>query len=260
MPRIILPPIPSNELAPRMRLAQKLRAAIGGNSEPNDRKGELYEIAVGLRVQQYGWLREGFQIGRDALRPGEPDQKIYIGNREVEALLRRGLDRRWHINQAKATSKQGGTQLREAIEFTLVDQVDAATEHRNAQLAGLVYAEPGGMDQVQRKVADNVMMLLREREFSAATHCTRDHLAHALELNCQRAGMAVSEATKTLDEYVRRYEDFPVAAYRTKMFDDVRKILGVSVIAINPPLVSDERVLAKALAPELTILEKLPGK
>jgi hypothetical protein len=146
-----MPSIPSIELSPRMRLAQKLRAVITSGGDFNDGKGELYEVAVGLRLQQFGWLRDGYQIGRDRLSNSESDQKLYIGNREVDSLLRQGYDRRWLIGQAKVP-EQGGTQIREAVEFVLVDQVEAAHKHRNAQLAGLVYAEPvHSIDRLQRK-------------------------------------------------------------------------------------------------------------
>jgi hypothetical protein len=260
MPQIKLPTISSNELPPRVRLAHKFQAAVAANKNTNERKGELYEVAVGIRLQQFGWLTGGYQVGRSSLHQGESDQKVYVGNSEVDGLLRRGLDRRWLITQMKSSSGEGGSQIREAVEFVLLDQVQAAKEGRGLQLAGLVYAEPTrSLDQAQRKIVENVAKLIRERDFSAATNCTRDDFAQVLELNSRKLGIPVKEAEKRLSDIARQYKDFPIAEYRRQVFADVEALLGVSLIPLNPELLP-EKHLEVLLEPELHRLEESSGK
>jgi hypothetical protein len=257
--QIKLPIIPSKELLPRVRLAHKLKAALSVDLSPNERKGELYEVAVGIRLQQFGWLTGGYQIGRQPLHDGEPDQRLYVSGNEIDALLRRGVDRRLAYRSNEGLIGRGGTQIREAIEYALVDQVQAEKEGRRGHLAGLVYAEPNRtVDQAQRKIVENVAKLIRERDFYASTNCTRDDFLHALDINSRKLGIPVKDAENRLHDIAQHYKDFPVAEYRRQVFAEVDALLGVSLTTLNPERLQEQQ-LEELLQPEFRELKKALG-
>ena len=243
-------------MLPRIRLAHKFWAAVSSNLSQNERKGELYEVAVCLTLQQFGWLTGGYQVGRVSLLESESDQKLYVGSSEVDGLLRRGHDRRWLISQIKASSGEGGSQIRQAVEFALLDQVQAEKSGHRGQLAGLVYAEPTKtVDQGERKIVENLAKLIKERDFSAATNCTSDDFLQAIDLNARKAGLSVRNATSRLNDIADNYKDRPVPEYRRQVFAEARTLLGVSLVALNPERLSEQQ-LRTMLQPELQQLEK----
>jgi hypothetical protein len=260
MSLVRLPDIPSSELAPRVRLAQKLRAA-SAIKDKNDKAGELYEIVVGLRLAQFGWLRGGYGIGRDSIPTDVTDQKVYFGGKEVDALVRKPLDRRWLINEAKISGK-AGFQIRYAIESTLVSQIEALKQGRTPELGGLVYAEEAKhIEGVLKQVSDSVIEILDTREFLPASRCTRDILEHSLELNCRKTGLPASVGKRKLQDYVDKYENFKVAEFYRTMLKDIGVLLGVTLETINPRLGdskngTNEDQLKVILAPELRMLEE----